>query len=51
MTKISVIIPIRKNNKEVLYKLIENLNSDSSVGEIIILDNSGLGFDYTEETV
>lgn len=45
MTKISVIIPIRKNNKEVLYKLIENLNSDSSVGEIIILDNSGLGFD------
>lgn len=48
---ISVIIPTLQKNLELLKALVSNLNKDSAVGEIIIVDNSLQGFDYGFEKV
>lgn len=48
---ISVIIPTLQKNLELLKALVNNLNKDSAVGEIIIVDNSLQGFDYGFEKV
>ncbi|MCR5535855.1 MAG: glycosyltransferase [Succinivibrio sp.] len=41
----SIIIPTMQKDTEVLNKLLNELNEDAGVGEIIIIDNSGKGFD------
>ncbi|MBR2068632.1 MAG: glycosyltransferase [Candidatus Gastranaerophilales bacterium] len=43
---ISIVIPTLQKRIDVLEKLIQNLNEDSSVGEIIIIDNSTKGIDF-----
>lgn len=40
MNKISVLIPTLQKNVNVLYKLLEILKSDSSVNEILIINNA-----------
>ncbi|MGN0915687.1 MAG: glycosyltransferase family 2 protein [Succinivibrio sp.] len=41
---LSIIIPTMLKDPEVLNKLLEELDSDESVGEVLIIDNSGKGF-------
>ena len=48
-SKVSVVIPTLQKQKDVLINLIKTLISDLSVGEIILIDNSGLGLDITDE--
>lgn len=43
--KITVIIPTLQKNKEILVKLIQSLDTDDSVNEIILIDNSLQGFE------
>jgi len=45
--KFSIIIPTLQKNKEVLQKLVVNLDNDDSVGEILLIDNSLKGIDFT----
>ncbi|MBQ8635882.1 hypothetical protein IJ425_07000 [bacterium] len=44
---ISIVIPTLQKNRAILYNLIDSLDLDNSVGEIIIIDNSLKGIDYT----
>ena len=46
MKRITAIIPTMLKNKELLSNLINSLDSDSSVEEIIIINNSQETFDY-----
>ncbi len=48
--KLSIIIPTLQKNLTILSKLISTLDNDISVDEIIIIDNSGNGFnnDFAE---
>lgn len=46
MSQISVIIPTLQKNKDLLLNLIKNLENDSDVEEIIIIDNSLNGLNY-----
>jgi GT2 family glycosyltransferase len=48
---ISIVIPTLQKNKEVLYNLIDSLDTDNSVGEIIIIDNSLKGIEYISQKV
>ena len=43
--KLSVIIPTMQKNTKVLLKLLENISNDDIVDEIILIDNSGKGFE------
>lgn len=43
--KLSVVIPTLQKNKELLMNLINSLSKDSSVDEIILIDNSLQGID------
>ena len=45
--KISVVIPTLQSRKEFLINLLEILNKDSAVDEIILIDNSLKGLDYS----
>ncbi|MGN0902576.1 MAG: glycosyltransferase family 2 protein, partial [Succinivibrio sp.] len=48
---ISIIIPTMQKDLIVLDKLVTELLDDSSVGEIIIIDNSGKGLNYHQPKV
>ncbi len=48
---ISVIIPTLQRNKDVFYKLLDNLCKDSEVGEILVIDNSTKGIEYQNEKI
>lgn len=48
---ISIVIPTLQKNKEVLYNLIDSLDTDKSVGEILIIDNSLKGIEYLSQKV
>ena len=45
--KVSVVIPTLQKNKELLINLLKTLDSDSSVDEIILIDNSLKGLEYS----
>lgn len=45
--KITVVIPTLQKQKEMLVNLLETLDQDSLVEEIILIDNSLKGLDYT----
>ena len=45
--KLSVVIPTIQKNTELLIKLLSTLNEDASVDEIILIDNSLKGIDYS----
>lgn len=45
--KISVVIPTLQKNKELLCNLLSILENDESVDEIILIDNSLQGLDYS----
>lgn len=47
--KVSVVIPTLQKNKDLLHKLVENLEKDNSVDEIIVIDNSGQGLSYSSK--
>lgn len=49
--KLSIIIPTMQKDKEILVRLLDTLNSDKSVKEIILIDNSLKGFDNIFEKV
>lgn len=49
--KLSIIIPTLQNNLKVLEHLVQNLDKDSAVGEIIIIDNSLKGLNLQSEKV
>lgn len=49
--KLSIIIPTLQKRPEFLFQLIDSLVKDSSVGEIIIIDNATKGFDYDSNKV
>ena len=51
MDKFSIIIPTMLKDKELLSILIENLIKQELVGEIIIIDNSTKGFEYSSDKV
>ena len=51
MDKLSIIIPTMQKNVDVLNKLIAELDEDSSVDEIIVIDNSTKGFAYDSTKV
>lgn len=51
MNKITVIIPTLLKNKEILNKLLEEINQDNTVSEIILIDNSYQGFEGKFEKV
>ena len=42
---LTIVIPTLQKNKETLYTLIDTLDLDSSVGEIIVIDNSLKGIE------
>lgn len=44
MKKVSVVIPTLQKNKELLDNLVRSLDSDISVSEIIVIDNSTKGY-------
>ena len=48
---LSIVIPTLQKNKEILYNLIDSLDTDNSVGEIIIIDNSLKGIEYISQKV
>lgn len=48
---LSVVIPTLQKNLKLLKALVDNLNKDTSVGEIIIIDNSLKGFEHNFEKV
>ncbi|MBR5303669.1 MAG: glycosyltransferase [Candidatus Gastranaerophilales bacterium] len=48
---LSIVIPTLQKNKEILYNLIDSLDTDKSVGEILIIDNSLKGIDYISQKV
>lgn len=48
---ISVVIPTLQKRTDILLALLENLNKDSAVGEIIVIDNSLKGFEHNFEKV
>ena len=48
---LSIVIPTLQKNKEILYNLIDSLDTDKSVGEIIIIDNSLKGIEYISQKV
>jgi len=45
--RISVVIPTLQKNKELLINLLSTLEQDKSVDEILLIDNSLQGLDYT----
>lgn len=47
----SIVIPTLQKDLKVLNLLIDELVNDSSVGEVIIIDNSLQGFNYNSEKV
>ncbi len=47
--KITIVIPTLQKRTDVLELLVKNLNSDKAVGEIIIIDNSTKGLDFSYE--
>ena len=47
MKNISVVIPTLQKNKELLLNLIKSLEKDVNVNEIIVIDNSLKGLDYS----
>lgn len=47
--KITIVIPTLQKNKSILNMLIDSLNSDNSVDEIILIDNSLKGFEHKSE--
>lgn len=47
MNKISVIIPTLQKNKQLLFNLLSVLDKDTGVDEIILIDNSLQGLDFT----
>ena len=47
MNKISVIIPTLQKNTIILEKLISDIEKDDSVSEIILIDNSRLGYNFS----
>lgn len=49
MLKISVIIPTLQKNIELLNNLVKMLDKDSSVSEIIVIDNSTKGYSVESE--
>lgn len=51
MKKISAIIPTLLKNKELLIRLLDNLIEDSSVDEIIVINNSTETFSYNHNKV
>ena len=51
MNRITVVIPTLLKNKEVLNKLLKNIDQDNAVSEIILIDNSCQGFESKFEKV
>lgn len=45
--RLTVVIPTLQKNKELLINLLKTLDSDGSVNEIILIDNSLKGLDYS----
>lgn len=48
---LSIIIPTMQKDKDILQRLLDILNCDSSVKEIILIDNSTKGFEHNFEKV
>lgn len=46
---LTVVIPTLQKNKEVLTKLIDSLDRDTSVTEILLIDNSLAGFKHSSK--
>ena len=47
--KLTVVIPTLQKNKEILSEVINSLDKDDSVTEIILIDNSLLGFSHSSK--
>ena len=45
--KVSVVIPTLQKNKKLLYNLLSSLDRDCRVSEIIVIDNSCKGLEYS----
>lgn len=45
----SIIIPTMQKDVDILNKLLTQLNEDKSIGEIIVIDNSGKGLNFNSE--
>lgn len=48
---LSIIIPTMQKDTDVLHKLLEELDIDDNVAEIIVIDNSTVGFDHNYKKV
>ena len=48
---LSIIIPTLQKNTDILYKLLQELTEDNTIGEVIIIDNSLKGLNYTSDKV
>ena len=44
---VTAVIPTLQKNKEILTKLIEALERDTAVTEILLIDNSLIGFKHS----
>lgn len=51
MNKISIIIPTMQKDTDILYKLLDELVECDCMGEIIIIDNSLKGLDYSSDLI
>lgn len=47
----SIVIPTLQKNTKILKMLLDELNKDTAVGEIIIIDNSLQGFEYNSDKI
>lgn len=48
---LSIIIPTLQKNTDILYKLLQELTEDNTIGEVIIIDNSLKGLNFTSDKV
>lgn len=51
MNKFSIIIPTMQKDKDILFKLLDELVECSCIGEIIIIDNSLKGLSYSSNLI